>query len=199
MTITATAAPPNNPPAFSDGSSTTRSVSASAPAVTRVGQPVTATYADSGDTLTYSLEGTDAASFDINTSNGQILARSGVTLTVGTTYQVTVAASDGTASTSITVTISVVLNNRPTFSSTTATRSVPENTLGGDRHRHPGLGNRRQCRRHANLHPLRRRRRLVQHRIRHRTVADQRRPRLRDGFPVLRHDHRLRRRAHRQH
>ena len=131
VTITATAAPPNNPPAFSDGSSTTRSVSASAPAGTRVGQPVTATDADSGDTLTYSLEGTDAASFDINTSNGQILTRSGVTLTVGTTYEVTVAASDGTASTSITVTISVVLNNRPTFSSTSATRSVDENSPAG--------------------------------------------------------------------
>ena len=65
VTINATAAPPNNPPVFSEGASTTRSVSAGAQAGTSIGLPVTATDADQGDTLTYSLEGQDAASFDI--------------------------------------------------------------------------------------------------------------------------------------
>ena len=58
----------NNPPVFSDGTSATRSVSATAPAGTNIGAPVRATDADSGDTLTYSLEGRDAASFAINTA-----------------------------------------------------------------------------------------------------------------------------------
>ena len=68
----------NSPPVFTEGTSATRSVSASAPAGTLIGAPVTATDADSGATLTYSLEGNDAASFDINSSTGQLLTRSGV-------------------------------------------------------------------------------------------------------------------------
>ena len=92
--IEATVAPPNNPPVFSDGASTTRSVRAGAPAGASIGLPVTATDADQGDTLTYSLEGQDAASFNINTTTGQLLTISGVTLTAGEIYTVTVAASD---------------------------------------------------------------------------------------------------------
>ena len=130
VSIEATVAPPNNPPVFSEGASATRSVSRSAPAGTRIGAPVTATDADTGARLTYTLEGTNAASFDINSANGQLLTRSGVTLDQST-YTVEVVASDGTASARITVTITVVLNNPPTFPSTTATRSVPENTAAG--------------------------------------------------------------------
>ena len=85
----------NNPPVFTEGTSATRSVSASAPAGTLIGAPVTATDADSGDTLTYSLEGRDAASFDINDTTGQLLTKSGITLIVDETYTVTVAADDG--------------------------------------------------------------------------------------------------------
>ena len=54
---------------------------------------VTATDADD-DTLTYSLEGTGAASFDIGSSSGQIVTRAGVTLTIGATHPVTVVATD---------------------------------------------------------------------------------------------------------
>ena len=130
VSINATAAPPNNPPVFSEGASATRSVSAGAQAGTSIGLPVAATDADQGDTLTYSLEGQDAASFDINSANGQLLTLAGVTLDQST-YTVEVVASDGTASARITVTITVVLNNPPTFPSTTATRSVDENTAAG--------------------------------------------------------------------
>ena len=62
----------NNPPVFTEGSSATRSVSASSQPGTHVGTPVAATDADTGDTLTYSLEGRDAALFDIDTANGQL-------------------------------------------------------------------------------------------------------------------------------
>ena len=71
---------------------------------------VTATDADS-DTLTYSLEGTDAASFDIESGTGQIQTKSGVTYdfeATQNTYAVTVKADDGNGGTdTIAVTISL--------------------------------------------------------------------------------------------
>ena len=128
--ITATAAPPNNRPVFSEGTSTTRSVSRSARAGTAIGQRVAATDADAGDTLTYSLEGTDAASFDINRLTGQLLTRAGVTL-VRTSYTVTVVATDnGAARAAIAVTISAT-NSAPAFSSTSTTRSVARSATAG--------------------------------------------------------------------
>ena len=132
VAIEATAAPPNNPPVFS-AATTTRSVPRNAPAGTSIGLPVTATDSDPGTTLNYTLEGADATSFDINTANGQLLTVAGVTLDRNS-YTVTVVASDGIARASITVAIEVTAtlpNNPPTFSSTTATRSVDENTPAG--------------------------------------------------------------------
>ena len=85
----------NNPPVFTEGTSATRSVSATSPAGTLIGAPVAATDADSGDTLTYSLEGRDAALFDINDTSGQLLTKAGITLIVDETYTLTVAADDG--------------------------------------------------------------------------------------------------------
>ena len=134
--IGATNAPgANNPPVFTEGASATRSVSATASAGTSIGQPVTATDADSGDTLTYSLEGRDAALFDINTSTGQLLTKSGVTLIVGETYTVIVAADDQTEIARITVSIDATAappNNPPVFSEgASATRSVPAGAPAG--------------------------------------------------------------------
>ena len=101
----------NNAPVFSDGTSTTRSVAENSVAGTSVGAPVTATDADSDDTLTYSLEGTDAASFTIVSDTGQIKTKSGATYDHEATtnsYTVTVKADDGNDATdTIAVTISV--------------------------------------------------------------------------------------------
>ena len=77
---------------------------------TNVGAPVTATDADSGDTLTYTLDGTDAASFDIVSTSGQIQTKSGVTYDYETksSYAVIVKADDGNGgSDTIMVTITV--------------------------------------------------------------------------------------------
>ena len=115
VTINATAAPPNNPPVFTEGASAARSVSASAPAGTSIGAPLTATDADAGATLAYSLEGADEASFGINPANGQLLTVAGVTLD-RSTYIVEVVASDGSATSRITVTITVTPNRAPVFS-----------------------------------------------------------------------------------
>ena len=130
VAIEATTGPPNNPPVFTEGATSTRSVARSAPAGTSIGQPVTATDADAGTTLNHTLEGADAASFDINSANGQLLTLAGVTLD-RSTYTVDVVASDGTASASITVTINVVLNSAPEFASTSTTRSVVEGASAG--------------------------------------------------------------------
>ena len=134
--IGATNAPgANNAPIFDEGTSATRSVSATASAGTSIGQPVRATDADSGDTLTYSLEGRDAGLFDINPSSGQLLTRSGVTLIAGETYTVTVAADDATEIARITVTIEATTgppNNLPVFSEgASATRTVARSAAAG--------------------------------------------------------------------
>ena len=125
----------NNLPVFTDGASATRSVSAAASGGAPIGQPVTATDADSGDTLTYSLEGRDAGLFDIDSTDGQLRTRSGVTLIAAETYTVTVAASDGTDTTRISVSIEATAappNNPPVFSEGASTnRSVSENASAG--------------------------------------------------------------------
>ena len=74
-----------------------------------VGAPVTATPADSGDMLEYTLEGTDASSFDIVRTSGQIRTKSGVTYDYEdqSSYAVTVKASDGTASATVDATINL--------------------------------------------------------------------------------------------
>ena len=131
VSIEVTAAPPNNPPVFSEGASTTRSVLGSAQAGSAIGRPVTATDADPGTTLTYSLEGTNATSFSINSSTGQLLARADVTLPAAT-FPVTVVARDQLgASARITVTITIVPNVTPVFASASTARSVDENVSAG--------------------------------------------------------------------
>ena len=132
VTITATAAPPNNPPVFSEGASATRNVRASAAAGTAIGNPVSATDADTDDTIAYTRDGADAASFDINGSTGQLLTRSGVTLDRAS-YTVEVVASDDEATARITVTIDIITNVAPAFPAATAARSVLESVSAGTR------------------------------------------------------------------
>ena len=125
----------NNPPVFSDGATAARSVSATSPAGTNVGEPVAATDADVDDTVTYSLEGTDEASFDIVSTSGQIQTKAGVTLTVGATYNVTVVADDTKDRTTIAVTIEATAappNNPPVFTEgASTTRTIRDDARAG--------------------------------------------------------------------
>ena len=92
---TATETPSGDAPYFSEGTDTTRSVREDATAGTNVGSPVAAT--DPNDpTLTYTLSGTDAGSFDIDDSTGQLKVASGTELDHETkdSYAVTVTATD---------------------------------------------------------------------------------------------------------
>ena len=72
-----------------------------------IGTPVAATDADN-DTLSYALSGTDAASFDIGMSTGQLMTKAALDYESKMTYMVTVNANDGNGGTdSIDVTINV--------------------------------------------------------------------------------------------
>ena len=90
---------PNAAPDFG-ADTATREVAENSAADTDVGDPVTATDAD-GHTLTYTLEGTDAASFQIVSASGQIQTTSGVTYDFETksSYSVTVKADDANGGT----------------------------------------------------------------------------------------------------
>ena len=104
--------------------STTREVEENSPAGTNVGDPVTATDADD-DTLTYTLEGTDAASFEIVSTSGQIRTKSGVTYDYETTpdYSVLVKADDGKGGTA-TIAVAIDLLD---VDETVATPGAPRN------------------------------------------------------------------------
>ena len=119
----------NNAPVFSE-TAPTRVVPENLASDQNVGDAVTATDADPGDTLTYTLEGTDVASFDIVSTSGQIQTKTGVTYDheEQSSYSVTVRASDGTASATIDVEITVTDEDerpdtpaKPTVSATSGT------------------------------------------------------------------------------
>ena len=63
--------PINRAPVFTAGASTTRTVAEDTGAGVNIGSAVSATDVDN-DTLTYTLSGTDAASFDIVNTSGQL-------------------------------------------------------------------------------------------------------------------------------
>ena len=97
---------------------------------------VAATDQDAGATLTYSLTGTDAARFNINSTTGAITFKSSPNYEAPTdagannVYDVTVRASDGTNITTKAVAITVTnVNEAPTITSA-ATKSFAENGTG---------------------------------------------------------------------
>ncbi len=99
----------NNLPVFSDGTSTTRSITENTGSGIAIGNPVSATDADTGNTLTYSLSGTDAASFSIVSTSGQLQTGAALDYETKSSYSVSVSVSDGNVgSDSITVTINVI-------------------------------------------------------------------------------------------
>ncbi len=119
------AAPPTNqPPAFDDGSSASRSVPESADGGDAIGTAIGATDPNTGDTLTYGLTGGDANQFTIEATTGQVSLAASASLDYETksSYIVRVRVRDskdpyGTADTewdaSIPVTISVTDVDEP--------------------------------------------------------------------------------------
>ena len=129
---TETPTPTNTAPTFTAGSTTTRTVAENTVANVNVGSAVAATDANN-DTLTYTLGGTDANVFSIESTTGQLKTRAALDYETKRTYTVTITVSDGNGgSDSITVTITVtnvVENRAPVFTDgVSTTRSVTENT-----------------------------------------------------------------------
>ena len=92
----------NSAPEFVD-TTVTRLVEPGSAANVALGDPITATDPD-GDTLTYTLGGTDKNSFTIDAATGQIKTKAGETYGEAS-YVVTVTANDGTATATATATI----------------------------------------------------------------------------------------------
>ena len=130
VTVNITDVDENVAPAF-PSETATRSIAENTAANTNIGDPVAATDPND-DTLTYSLEGTDAASFGIDGSTGQLSTLAALDFETKTAYTVVVKATDpGGLSDTIDVTINVTdvdENVAPAFPSATATRSIAENT-----------------------------------------------------------------------
>ena len=107
-------APGNRAPIFTEGASTTRAVAENTASGVNIGAVIAATDPDN-DTLTYTLNGTDAASFSINSSTGQLQTKFALDYETKTTYTVTVTVSDGSLTDTITVTINVTdIDEAPT-------------------------------------------------------------------------------------
>ncbi len=122
----------NEPPAFA-ADTATRSIAENSAADTNIGAVVTATDPDGVakfNTLTYSLTGTDASDFTIDSSTGQIKTKSALDYEDDTSYSVTVNVTDGknasgtadtTADDTIAVTINVTDVNEPPAAPTAPT------------------------------------------------------------------------------
>ena len=135
----------NAEPTFDDGATATRTLPENSGAgVDVVGGVITATDSDSGDTLTYSLTGTDAARFEID-SDGQIKVKTGSTHIFNfeaakKSYSVTVNVRDskdaaGAADTAVDDTIAVTINltnvnEAPEITNLLTASSTAENSSG---------------------------------------------------------------------
>ena len=136
VTINVTDVNENRDPVFTEGASATRSIAENTGSGVDIGSAVSATDADSGDTLTYTLGGTDASSFAIVSTSGQLQTNAALDYETKTSYSVTVSVSDSNGGTdSITVTINITnVNEAPVFSDgSSTTRSIAENTAAADK------------------------------------------------------------------
>ncbi len=123
----------NSTPVFAEDS-TTRSIPENTPTGISIGEAVTAKDADSDDTLTYTLSGTDAASFDIDSTTGQLKTKAALDYEIKNAYSVVITVSDGAFTATIKVTIIITdvdENHAPAFAGNRTTRSVKENTDAG--------------------------------------------------------------------
>ena len=119
-----------NAPVFSS-SNVSRSIAENTAAGQNVGAAVTATDADAGDTLSYTLGGADVVSFDFVETTGQIRTKTNVSydFEAKSSYAVTVTASDGTATAVASVTIGITdVDEPPSAPATPAVSAVSGST-----------------------------------------------------------------------
>ena len=124
----------NELPVFTDGSSAARALDENTTGAQNVGDPVGATDPEN-TTLTYSLEGTDADAFTINSRSGQLRTKSDQTYNYEAKprYVVSVKATDGhSGEGAITVLINLNdVNEPPAFTSDATFETVENGTTVG--------------------------------------------------------------------
>ena len=127
----------NTAPVFTDGASTTRIIAENTTAGVNIGTAIAATDADH-DVLTYTLRGTDAAAFNIDSTTGQLRTKAALDYETKSAYSVVVTVSDGTLTDTIIVPINVtdleevLANTAPVFTDgASTTRTIAENTTAG--------------------------------------------------------------------
>ena len=119
--------PANRPPVFIDGSRASRSVPEDTAEGASFGEPVAATDRDD-DTLTYTLRGDDADSFDIDGRTGQLKAKAALDYESRARYSLEVRVSDGEdGSDTIDLTVRVTNVNEPPAIAGPATADYEEN------------------------------------------------------------------------
>ena len=107
----------NNAPEFPASEDGMRSVPENRAAGENIGYPVAATDADAGDTLTYTLGGTDTASFAIDDTTGQLMTMAALDFEIpadadtDNAYEVTVTASDGNTAADAMVAVTITVTN----------------------------------------------------------------------------------------
>ncbi|MCG9127788.1 cadherin domain-containing protein [Candidatus Poribacteria bacterium] len=134
ITATITVNDINDAPVFSDGESTMRSVDENTTSGSNIGAVVGATDEDtlpSADTLTYTLGGTDAASFAIVSTTGQLQTNAALDYETKTSYSVTITVTDNGSTPGLTDSINVTININdvneiPFFSTDVITYTVDE-------------------------------------------------------------------------
>ena len=117
----------NQAPVFI-ATTTTREIAENTRAGVNIGSPVQAVDANN-DTLTYTLRGTDAASFSIERTTGQLKTLAALNYETKSVYRVSVVAGDGRLEGTIQATINITdVNDAPTFATDSTTRSIGEGT-----------------------------------------------------------------------
>ena len=109
----------DNDPVFDSNVDTTLDVDENTPPGTNIGDPISATDADEatlefGDPLTYSLEGTDPASFDIDKSTGQLITKAELHAdgdNPQTSYNVMVRVKDSSGGVGVTQLVSISVDD----------------------------------------------------------------------------------------
>ena len=126
--------PLNSPPVFTEGATTTDTIAENTAAGTNIGDAVIATDVNTGDTLTYTLGGTDAAAFDIDSATGQLKTKAALDYETQNAYSIVLTVSDGQVTDTITVTINISnVNEAPVFAvGSSTTHTVAENTAAGE-------------------------------------------------------------------
>ena len=133
----------NSEPAFADDSATRTLPENSGAGVNVVGSTITASDDDTGNTLTYSLTGTDAGPFEIG-SNGQIKTKTGVTPNLDfeaakKSYSVTVQVADGKDAAGDTESPAVIDDTIAVTIDLTNVNEPPEITSTGTSHTEPSF------------------------------------------------------------